>query len=54
MSHLVCSVHKRRVLVVNSSAIHRSDNSRCDTKTVKAGREILSVNSPHFNHIKEK
>jgi hypothetical protein len=37
MAHLACLQHKRRVMVTNSKAFHRSDNSSCDSKLLKIG-----------------
>ena len=54
MSHLVCTDHARRVMVVNKKALHRSDSSKCETKNVKAGEKTISVDSEHFHHGKQE
>jgi hypothetical protein len=35
MSHLVCLKHKKRVLVLSNSVIHRSSLDPCDTDKVR-------------------
>ena len=43
MSHLICSDHKRRVMVIDGRTYHRSDGSKCPTKTVRAGKNEIPV-----------
>ena len=53
MSHLVCMDHKRRIMIVNSQAFHRSDGSLCDTERAKAGDKTYLVSSDKFDYGKE-
>lgn len=53
MSHLKCTEHDRRVVVVNGQAIHRSTlagelRATCSTKSVLSGAAFYPVKSPHF------
>lgn len=57
MSHLVCTEHGRRVVVVNKKVIHRSDQGKCDSKILKAGGNKISsaaVDPEFLHHSKEK
>lgn len=42
MSHLICTDHKRRVLVTGETVRHREDQTECETKTVKIDKVILT------------
>jgi hypothetical protein len=53
MSHLKCTEHERRVVVVNGQAIHRSttgseSSARCSTKSVLSGSAFYLTSAKHF------
>ena len=53
MSHLKCTEHERRVVVINGQAIHRSTTAgelraTCSTKSVISGAAFYPVKSKHF------
>jgi hypothetical protein len=58
MSHLICKTHKRRVVVSEGKAIHRSTaagelSASCGTKLVISGVAVYPTSSPFF-HSKTK
>lgn len=54
MSHLKCTAHERRVIVVGGKVLHRSTRpmeftADCDTETVLSGAAVYKPDSEHFN-----
>ncbi len=54
MSHLKCTAHERRVIVVDGKVLHRSTlptefTANCDTETVLSGAAVYTPDSEHFN-----
>lgn len=48
MSHLKCSQHERRVLVLDGKPLHREDGSHCETRSVISGAAFYPIYSGHF------
>lgn len=53
MAHLVCTEHKKRVMVLSdNTTIHRETNKKCDTKTVRIGDRFYYIDSSLISALK--
>lgn len=43
MSHLVCTMHGRRIMFITNKTIHRSDSTECPTPFMKAGKVLVEI-----------